>query len=50
MPLKWAAIIGYMQAKGRPFYFNDVIWLHQVTVPLYPGTVPLFELDQIQSK
>ena len=48
MPLKWAAIIGYMQAKGRPFYSNDVIWLHQVTVPLNQETVPLFELHQIQ--
>ena len=50
MLLKRAALIGYMQAKGRPFYSNDVIWLHQVTVPLYQETVPLFELNQIQSK
>ena len=50
MLLKWAAVIGYMYAKGRPFYSNDVIWLHQVTVPLYQETVLLFELNQIQSK
>ena len=47
MPLKWAAIIGYMSAKGGPFYSNDVIWLHQVTVPLHQGTVPLFWVHQI---
>ena len=41
-PVKRAAIIVYMQAKGRPFCFNDVIWFHQVTVPL-------FGLNQIQS-
>ena len=27
-----------------------MIWLHQVTVPLYQETVPLFKLNQIQSK
>ena len=43
------AIIGYMQAKGKPFYSNNVIWLHQVTVPLHQGTVLLFVLRQIQS-
>ena len=47
-PLTWAAIIGYMKSKGRPFYTNDVIWLNQVTVPLYQRTVPLLELRQIQ--
>ena len=44
MPLNWAAIIGYRLARGRPFYSNDVILLHQVTVPLHQGTVPLFGL------
>ena len=50
MLLKWAVVIGHMSAKGRPFDSNDVIWLHQVTVLLYKETVPLFELNQIQSK
>ena len=48
MPLNWAAIIGYMSARGRPFYSNDVILLHQVTVPLHQGMVPLFGLHQTQ--
>ena len=30
MPLKRAAIIGYMEAKDRPFYSNDVILLYSV--------------------
>ena len=50
MLLRWAAVIGYMWAKGGPFYSNDVIWLHQVTVPLYQKSAPLIELNQIQSK
>ena len=45
----WAAIIGYSLARGRSFYSNDVILLHQVTVPFHQGTVPLFELHQILS-
>ena len=38
---------GLAMARGRPFYSNDVIWLHQVTVPLYQGTVLLSKLYQI---
>ena len=49
MPLNWAAIIGYRLARGTPFYSNDVILLHQVTIPLHQGTVPLFGLHQTQS-
>ena len=48
MPLNWAGIIGYMLTKGRPFYSSDVILLHQVTVPLHQGMVPLFGLHQTQ--
>ena len=40
----------FILAKGGPFYSNDVIWLHQVTVPLHQGTVPLFWVHQILSK
>ena len=50
MLLKWAAVIGYMYAKGGPFYSNDVIWLHQVTVPLYQKTVPLITGDPLHSR
>ena len=50
MPLKWAAIIGFMQSKGRTFYSNDVIWLHQMKIPLHQGKVPLFWVHQILSK
>ena len=48
MPLNWAAVIGYRFARGRPFHSNDVILLHQVTVPLHQRTVPLFGLHQTQ--
>ena len=44
----WFDFIRWHVRKGRPFYSNDVIWLHQVTIPLNQGTVPLFELHQIQ--
>ena len=50
MHLKWAAIFGYMYAKGRPLYSNDVVCLHQVTVPLHQETVSPFWLHHIQSK
>ena len=49
MPLNGAAIISYRLARGRPFYSNDVILLHQVMVPLHRVTVPLFGLHRIQS-
>ena len=49
MTLNWAAIIGYRLARGRPFYSNDVLLLHQVTIPLHQGKVPLFGLHHTQS-
>ena len=49
VPLNWPAIIDYRSARARTFYSNDMIWLHQVTVPLHQGTVPLFGLHQIPS-
>ena len=50
MPLNWAAIIGYRLARGIPFYFNDVILLHQVTVTLHQGTVPLLGVSSNTTK
>ena len=45
----WAPTIGDRLARSRPFYSNDVILLHQVTVTLHQGTVKLFGLHQLQS-